>query len=389
MKIENLKNECTGCAACAARCPKNCVEMRMDDEGFYFPVIDAEKCVQCGLCEKACHCLNQKNAPNVRTSYCGVSRDNETLNDSSSGGAFSALAELVLRDGGAAYGAAFDYDDLLLKHRSSDDVGLSALRRSKYVESAVDAGVLRKVQDDLNAGRRVLFCGTPCQVSGLRQFIDDKEERLITVDFICHGVPSGRLFRDYLRNIHRKGRIKGVYFRNKFFDWGDPCLITTSTTKTHLRNSSSDIFLQGFYGNVFLRRSCYRCRYKNERRADITLADFWKWRDYDPTMCVKRGVSLIVANNERGRRFVEAMENFELTRIDNRYSEYAFHPSDYLRYWAKREEFFEAYRRRGFKKAAFETYVREYYRRSLKFYLKRGWKVLKVKRALQRSKHSL
>jgi hypothetical protein len=154
-------------------------------------------------------------------------------------------------------------------------------------------------------------------------------------------------------------------------------------------NESCDLFLQGFYKNVFLRRSCYRCRYKNERRADITLADFWKWRDYDPTMSVKRGLSLIVANNERGRRFIEAMENFELTRIDNRYSEYAFHPGDYLHCWPIRERFFEAYRRYGFKKAAFKTYVRGYYRNVLKFYLKHGWKTLKIKRALKRSKHSL
>ncbi|MBP3557014.1 MAG: Coenzyme F420 hydrogenase/dehydrogenase, beta subunit C-terminal domain [Thermoguttaceae bacterium] len=389
MKIENLKNECTACAACAARCPKNCVEMRMDDEGFYFPVIDTKKCVHCGLCEKVCHCLNQKNAPNVRTSYCGFTQDDKTLNDSSSGGAFSALAGLVLRDGGAVYGAAFDYDDLLLKHCSSDEVGLGALRRSKYVESAVNAGVLRRIQDDLNAGRRVLFCGTPCQVSGLLQFIDDKEERLITVDFICHGVPSGRLFQEYLRAVCRKGKIRKVYFRNKFFDWGQHCLIVDSTAKTFIRNAPSDIFLQGFYKNVFLRRSCYRCRYKNVRRADITLADFWKWRDYDSTMNVKRGLSLIVANNERGRQLIEAMENFELTRIDNRYSEYAFYTDDCERSSLKREQFFEAYRRYGFKKAVFKTHLREDAGAVLKFYLKHGWKVLKIKRALRRSKHSL
>ena len=377
MKIEELKNECTGCTACAFVCPKQCIDIKLDTEGFYFPVIDKDRCISCKKCETICHCLNQKEAVVNKTSYYGFSSDKKIRSESSSGGAFSSLAQSILNTDGNVYGAAFDYTDLFLKHTCTDECSLKNLRKSKYVESFL-GNTFSKIQNDLNRGRKVLFCGTPCQVSGLKQIVKDENNLLLTVDFICHGVPSGKLLKEHLQHLHKKEKVLEIDFRSKDHGWSGENIVWLSRTENSKRTLSYrfDPFYFGFMTcNAFLRRSCYKCRSREKHYSEITIADFWGWRELDAQLNDEKGLSLIIANNEVGKKFVEDMPNFELHKIDNKFSAYAYQNRDYSSAWILREKFFNTEASKGFEKAAQKTYMRGKRIEFLKYKLKQLLKI--------------
>ena len=373
MKIQALKNECTACGACMSICPKKCIDFITDEEGFYFPSVDNDKCIKCGKCESVCHCLNLKPADIQKTSYYGFSLDDAVRKDSTSGGAFAALADIVLSDGGNVYGAAFDFENLQLKHTSTDKVSLKELQKSKYIESYM-GDIISDIQRDLDKGRRVLFCGTPCQAAGVRQAVKDKNNLLVTVDFICHGVPSSVLFKEHLKNIHKNENLLALDFRPKDKGWSSKNirLVTKTKTKTQTTPYYLDTFYKGFItANAILRRSCYNCKFRYNHYSDITIADFWGYRDYAPELDIKKGLSLIVANNEFGNKFVNNFENFELHKIDNKYSDYAYKPKDYSNGIKLREKFYSEYEKYDFEKAAKNTYMRDYHKQKFKYYIKK------------------
>lgn len=370
MKIENIRNSCTGCTACANVCPVNCISMGFDNEGFYFPVIDHDKCVSCGKCEAICHCLNKCDISVDKSSYYGFTSDEKLRYESSSGGAFSEIADIVLKDGGNVYGAAFDYNDLYLKHMSTDEVDISLLRKSKYVESDLN-DVFSKIQMDINKGRKVLFCGTPCQVSGLKHYIMDEKNLLITVDFICHGVPSAKLFKEHLGDVRKKRKVLKIDFR--FSRWSDKKLELTMESKRKIIPYTLDTFYFGFMRyNAFLRRCCYDCKYRQIHYSDITIADFWGYRAINESINDEKGLSLIVANNDKGRRVIECFDDFHLTAIDNKYSDYAYSHRDYSEFLHVREKFYNLYNEYGFEKAAIKTFYKQgSFRRYLKYFVKK------------------
>ena len=218
IKIQN-KKKCCGCSACASVCPKSCIAMVCDDEGFLYPSVDESVCINCHLCEKVCPLLKPARFNNINKVYAAVSADSEVRKKSSSGGVFTELAKYVISQGGCVFGAAFA-DDWSVEHRMVEDVeNLSKLRKSKYVQSRI-GNTYRKAKSKLLQGQIVLFAGTSCQIAGLKHFLQKDYDNLIAVEILCHGVPSSKVWRMYLKEyLHGKGYdIKDVCelsFRNK------------------------------------------------------------------------------------------------------------------------------------------------------------------------------
>lgn len=331
-------NVCTGCFACKQVCAKAAIHT-VENKGFLYPEIDASLCVDCGLCTKVCPVLN--NHPNSEStkheerSYAIWNKNVGDRVNSSSGGVFSALADKTLQDGGVVYGAAWD-ENMQLRHIGIDDASkLDTLRRSKYVQSNTD-GVYKDVRTQLKAGRKVLFCGTPCQVAGLLSFLGNKEyTNLVTAGVICHGVPSQKSFDNYLHGIEEEKKIK-IYdcnFRSKEYGWrtGLNLLVYGRDGSGKVVRVSQigakNVFFRSFLKQYFLRESCYNCPFKGKDNgcfADIMLSDAWSlwanvsWREVD----FSRGISSVATFTDKGRAFFENSAD-EMVIMERPYSEYA------------------------------------------------------------------
>ena len=208
IEIRDKKN-CCGCAACVQKCPKHCVSLKEDEEGFLYPVVNVDKCIDCGLCEKVCPVLNQDKKHEPIGVYAAKNKNDETRKNSSSGGVFTLLAENVIKRGGVVFGARFDERWEVVHDYVEDKEGISKFRGSKYVQSTIGDNYL-KAEQFLKAGRKVLFSGTPCQIAGLKHFLRKDYDNLLTVDFICHGAPSPGVFRTFLRDeMHKAARQGG------------------------------------------------------------------------------------------------------------------------------------------------------------------------------------
>lgn len=373
MRIEEIKEQCVGCMACLNICPKNCIVAEYDDEGFYYPKINHKKCVNCGKCENVCSIINKNELEKLRITYYGKSKNKEVLIKSTSGGAFFHFAKKINETGGNVYAAYFDCKDYILKCKSSDEVGLNALLKSKYIENQMfDA--IRRIQNDLIAGRKVLFCGTPCEVSGVRKSCG-KYENLILVDFICHGVPSSKIFKEHLEKVKPKGYLTEVDFRPKDVAWDGKNIKLKTKTKT--KTKTTPYYLDSFYSgfmtyNAFLRKACYNCEFRKNHFSDITIADFWGYKQlgisYEEA---KEGLSLIIANTDKGNNFIKSInDEFDLNRIDNCYSDYVFQNRDYKKAYQLRGEFYELYHKKGFEYAAKHTYMKGIFNKKLKYKIK-------------------
>lgn len=303
-------SRCCGCTACVNVCPYNAISMQPDILGFPYPMVDSGKCVDCGLCDAVCAFVpdvvaNATVPADVKVEVLAARHvDTDILARSQSGGAFSAIAEQVLNDGGVVYGAAFDQSHIVRHVRVDSSEGLAALRGSKYVQSEL-SDVFRQVRSDLNNYIKVLFCGTPCQVAGLRSFIPEKmQDGLYLVDFVCHGVPAPAVWKDYMAYMSRRGTITKADFRDKeVAGWKGhkESFIYNDGTKT-----VSDSFRVLFYKNIMLRHSCAECPYNIlNHKSDVTIADFWGVDEVLPKMDGQQGTSMIIVNTERGNELIE------------------------------------------------------------------------------------
>ncbi|WP_321972583.1 Coenzyme F420 hydrogenase/dehydrogenase, beta subunit C-terminal domain [Paratractidigestivibacter sp.] len=308
----NDKYSCCGCGACEAICPTKAISIDIDEEGFLYPSFDDARCLNCGKCLKTCAFRADKIAPYPRRDGDGVScyavqhSDDTVRAASRSGGIFTALSDRVLAMGGVVYGCAMD-GVLRARHVRADSVeGRDAMRGSKYIESDM-RGVFPLVEADLNTGIEVLFSGTSCQVAGLLSYLGKPYENLLRVDIVCHGVPSPKVWADYVRWIEREnnGRCTAVDFRDKGrFGW-------RAHTETLYLNDGSKVvsgetYRRIFYGHRALRRSCYECPYKSvEHPSDLTIGDYWGVEDAAPEFDDNRGVSLVLVNTARGREAFE------------------------------------------------------------------------------------
>ncbi len=307
---DNFK--CTGCSACFNSCPTDAIQMRPHpEEGFYRPIIDVEKCIKCLKCERSCPVINPvpKNEESDLI-YAAWHLDEEVRASSSSGGAFTALAQSVIEQDGIVIGAAYDYS-LHLRHIIIENQNdLKMLRASKYFQSDV-GDTFKHAVTNLKLGRKVLFCGTPCQVAGFKAFLGNAYyDNLILVDFICHGVPSPLFFHSYLKWVEKKyGKIKDFKFRNKNKGWYDALRIAIGK-RDYVMKGKYDSYWTGFNDNITLQEACYDCRFLGKNRnSDITIGDFWgigQNISFGHKDEIEKGVSLIMVNTPNGEILFES-----------------------------------------------------------------------------------
>lgn len=302
LKQKNLK--CSGCTACFAICPKDAITMQADLEGFKYPVIDKNKCIDCGLCYNVC--LLDKMCGNLegdKTSFACSAKDENFAKQSSSGGVFAILANMYIKEQAVIYGAAFDDDWNVCHIRADKKDELKRLYTSKYVQSDM-GNTFRDVKFDLDNGKKVLFAGTPCQVAGLRSYLQKDYLNLLTVDFICHGVPSPLVWQQYVDTLKKKlnSKITEISFRDKKDGWKSfNFKLITANGDVFYEKHGDNTYMKGFLKDLYLRPSCYDCKFKTLQRAsDITLADFWGIEKIIPEINVEKGVSLCWASSEKG-----------------------------------------------------------------------------------------
>ncbi len=311
--ICDIELDCTGCEACCQTCKHDAIRMEYKADGFGYPSIDKTKCVECGLCKKICP-SNSTVSSNASIPYLAYSLNTADRLDSSSGGVFSVIAKYVLQKKGIVYGAAYD-DTLTLRHISIENENdMHKLRGSKYVQSYIGK-TYEECYQQLTQGRLVYFMGTPCQIAGLKTFLHHDYSNLITSDFICHGVPSGQLFKEYIEQYQRNNNLKILDYKfrsKKRFGQGiDLELLVKKRQKNKVifLCAESVPFFYGFWKNMTLRESCYRCKYsKTKRVSDITLADFWTVKKFFPKMKTSDGISLMLVNSDKGKTIFDSIK---------------------------------------------------------------------------------
>lgn len=363
MKISKLasQQECTGCLACFNVCPANAIELFTDEEGFVRPTINPKNCIGCMLCSKACYPLQHNHEIRIDPSMkqevlAGWSKNKHVRRTSTSGGAFFELAKSVLLVGGVVYGAALD-DKNIVSHQRIDNVNLLyRLQGSKYVQSYIGK-IYTTVKNDLNQGKFVLFSGTPCQVKALLCSLHSTQtDKLLTIDLLCHGVPSPMVYRDYLKYLESTFRDKisnqGVFFRDKKYSWSEYNMrIKFNSGSEYISMSHADPYLRGFLRNYFLRPSCHHCSFANvQRPGDITLGDYWGFvgsgiKDYDDD----KGISMIIINTQKALHFIKNIKGLkmfkrEMESVSNTTINFKgpFKPN------INRQSFWEDYGKKGF-----------------------------------------
>lgn len=315
------KKACCGCWACVQRCPQNCITMHEDKEGFSYPVADPLTCIECGLCEKVCPVLNRNSERVPSHAYLAMNANEPIRRQSSSGGIFTSLAEAVIAADGVVFGAKCDEQGKVVHDFTETKDGLSAFRGSKYVQSRIGDS-FKNAERFLKARRKVLFTGTPCQIAGLKNYLQREYDNLLTVDFVCHGVPSPAVWNAYLKELGarllKRGKtktespeftVRNISFRDKQQGWVNYGLKISFHPQsssgeahdiTYISNRHKDPYLRGFAENLFLRPSCHHCPARNFRsRSDTTIADAWGLSATYPQLNDDLGCSLAFIHSSR------------------------------------------------------------------------------------------
>lgn len=317
------KSHCCGCEACRSVCPKKCISMKADKEGFLYPEVDLSQCIDCKLCEKVCPVLHPVFSEGNPIVFAGINNDIKIRLQSSSGGIFTLLAEQVLLKGGVVFGACFD-EHWNVVHSYTDTIeGLASFRGSKYVQSYIGDSFLQAKQF-LEEGREVLFSGTSCQIAGLKNFLQKFYKNLLTVDVVCHGVPSPKVWQRYLHEsvcnaYHIKKRasffsladkITNISFRSKENGWKGFCMsIAYKNGRKEVMPFYNDTYMNVFLSDLSLRPSCYACPSKlHYTQGDITLADFWGVDQLYPEMDDDKGCGLILLHNDYAFALLKSLD---------------------------------------------------------------------------------
>ena len=340
------KHKCCGCEACIQACPKNCISLVQDSEGFLYPNVNCTTCVDCGLCEKVCPIINQREQTNPLEVWAAQNTDEEIRKLSSSGGIATNLAEKIIEAGGVVFGVIMNDKHEAVHTFADTKQQLSAFMGSKYIQSRIGDS-FKHVRSFLKSGKKVLFIGTPCQISGLKQFLSKDYENLYTVDFICHGVPSPGVFKWYLQEeinkyvSARKGRknsvsispihsipkgdiqlpdglkVMDIRFRDKREGWkkysfnlrlAEASADGKQNTVSISANVIKNIFLKGFCADLYLRPSCHQCPARNyQSGSDITIADFWGQENMFPEFDNDTGVSCVIIKTIKGQGLFNAL----------------------------------------------------------------------------------
>lgn len=336
------KKECCGCEACVQCCPKHCIQMILDDELFYYPIVDTSSCINCGLCEKICPQIHTQPNKKPLKVYAAKNLNEEERMHSSSGGVFITIAHHFIKKGGIVFGVTYDSDWNV--HFSSAETieEVKAMMGSKYVQAQV-GDTYQKAEKQLKTGREVLFTGTPCHIAGLKNYLRKDYENLFTLDILCAGVPSPGVWHKYLQEdiltnstkiIGEKKSIsipksfltiKSIEFRDKSARGREKFSFVVrrkSVSKTDNDIVLSDMhvnnpFMQGFLSSVYKRRSCHDCKFRRgESHSDITIADFWGIKQLMPNFADDKGVSLVLIGTSKG---INLFKSLPLDAVESNY----------------------------------------------------------------------
>ena len=327
MRIDKPQN-CCGCNACVQRCPKQCITMHCDGEGFWYPVVNEQECINCGLCEKTCPVLHPKTESKPLKTYVAINNNEDIRLASSSGGIFTILAEETLKQGGVVFGAAFNKKWEVEHIYVENTRELEKLRGSKYVQSNI-GNCYKEAEQLLKKGRKVLFSGTPCQIAALKLFLNKDYENLTTIDVVCHGTPSPKVWKMYLEEIGSKflkdipdkkiqyvspmdetykSCIEAISFRSKITGWKKYSFLLKlnfpnydgKNTAVFAEELHKNSYMQAFLSDLILRPSCYACPAKDGKSgSDITLADLWGSHEICPELDDDKGISLLLVKNNK------------------------------------------------------------------------------------------
>lgn len=310
------KKECCGCWACYNVCPRHCIGMKEDEEGFRYPVVETSLCIDCGLCEKVCPVIHadKTDAPHKQQGFLVQHKDEEIRKESTSGGAFTAIASWIIRQGGIVYGAGYRKETFIVEHQGVEtEQDLSIFRNSKYVQSNV-GDTFRQALEQLKAGRWVCFSGTPCQIEGFRNFLRNREyEKLVCVDLVCHGIPSPRILTRYIEAQQTLigGEFTNVLFRDKFYGYhySSFSIYNKERDKDYHKGVDSNAYLRAFFNNLSDRPSCYDCRFKKRyRKSDLTLWDCFPIEKFTKQMDGK-GTTRVLVQSDKGEMIMNAIRD--------------------------------------------------------------------------------
>lgn len=312
------KSDCCGCEACVQRCPKRCISLHRDQEGFLYPLVDESICIDCGLCERVCPVINQGEPLKPLVAYAAKNQDESVRLSSSSGGVFTALAEQVIAQGGVVFGARFDESWNVVHDYVETVEGLSAFRGAKYAQSRIGLCFLQ-AETFLRQGRQVLFSGLPCQIAGLKKFLRKGYDNLITVDLFCHGVPSPLVWKRFLEEevATPHTQLKSISFRDKASGWKNYSFsyLQEDTDGVHLHRmlSVKNLFMRGFLTDLYLRPSCYHCPAKQcKSGSDLTIGDYWGIQQAHPGLDDDKGVSAVLVNTDKGAAILQTVQQVSL-----------------------------------------------------------------------------
>jgi coenzyme F420-reducing hydrogenase beta subunit len=339
--VEFKKNEdCCGCSACIQRCPKQGITLEEDYEGFLYPVVNKDRCTNCGLCEEVCPVINEGNMRKPMCVYAAKNADEKIRRKSSSGGIFTLLAERIIKEKGVVFGARFDENWEVVHDYVETKENIALLRGSKYVQSKI-GNTYQQAEQFLKARKQVLFSGTPCQIAGLKLFLGKEYDNLLTADLVCHGVPSPKVWRLYISEIaenqiikmvdnpliSKKEIISTINFRDKIHGWKKSCFTLQYLYSNNANKESTwlveplykNIFMRGFLKDLYLRPSCYACSSRSFKSgSDITIGDYWGIQHVLPEFDDDKGVSLVMINTNKGEAIYKQLEqeSIETTYFD-------------------------------------------------------------------------
>lgn len=369
MSIENKsKKNCSGCAACKNICEYNAIEMKADTEGFLYPIVDNNKCCECELCIEVCPFTDEykhKIEDYTPSVFAVTSKYKEETKNSSSAGVGYLLGKTMINEGGVVYGASFSETFEVYHSRADSLDGIRKFSGSKYVQSNI-VDIFKSIENDLKQGTRVLFIGTACQTAGIRSYLRKPlKENLLTCDILCYGVPSPLIFKEYLNMLSNRYRskIKNVVFRSKTNGWAS----AVSGQKVEFENgkvTNLKLFTRLFFDHIILRPSCTNCVYTTKKKpSDITIADFWDIKKFEPKMYDRNGVSMVLIHNDKGRSIFERIKNsLHCKELDDNccVARQFFSPAEENK---KRYLFWDSFQKQGIRKTLFK-YKLKYFIRS-------------------------
>lgn len=344
---------CVGCSACFNVCPTKSILMKEDAQGFLYPTIDSNTCIDCGLCRKVCLAFGENHKCVPEKVYAAINKNEGDYITSTSGGIATLFSKKIISSGGVVYGAAV-CDNMEVKHIRVDRIeDVERLKGSKYVQSVMGDSYFQ-VRTDLKKEKIVLFIGTPCQIMGLRKFLGKSYDNLYLCDIVCHGVPSGKMLRDHIVAVTDGKRAERISFRDSE---GFYLKVYNNVEEIYHKKNFYDVYYIGFLKGLFYRECCYNCDFAESKRVgDVTLGDFWGFNSEKKAFPIKatKGLSLILINTENGKKLLELCDN-ELIKQERSLEE-AVNGNKQLRKPSEKhkkyDSFKKIYKKKGFEKAA-------------------------------------